>query len=101
MTGPTAKFFTSDLQQQLRARFDAKPGDLILIVAASQAVSSQALSNLRIRLAAELKLCIDRAEAAPGPAIGTMFEQVFEHMPEHLRQQQRECVEGARAKKVH
>jgi aspartyl-tRNA synthetase len=56
LTGPTAKFFPSDLQQQLRDRFEAKPGDLILIVAAPQAVSSQALSSLRIRLAAELEL---------------------------------------------
>ena len=50
---------------------------------------------------AELKTCIERAEAAPLPAIGTMFEQVFEHMPEHLRQQQREAVDGPRAKKNH
>ncbi len=56
LTGPTAKFFPADLQQQLRERFAAKPGDLILIVAASQAVSSQALSSLRSRLAGELEL---------------------------------------------
>jgi aspartyl-tRNA synthetase len=56
LTGPTAKFFAGDLQQQVRERFEAKPGDLILIVAASQAVSSQALSSLRIRLASELEL---------------------------------------------
>ncbi len=57
LTGPTAKFFPpGPLQTKLRERFDAKPGDLILIVADSQAVTSQALSNLRIRLGAELKL---------------------------------------------
>ena len=56
LTGPTAKFFNADLQARLRERFDAKAGDLILIVADSQAVTSQALSNLRIRLASELKL---------------------------------------------
>jgi aspartyl-tRNA synthetase len=54
LTGPTAKFFNEAGQAALRARFDAKPGDLILIVADSAAVSSQALSNLRARLAAEL-----------------------------------------------
>ncbi|WZO96137.1 aspartate--tRNA ligase [Isosphaeraceae bacterium EP7] len=54
--GPTAKFFPPDAQADLRSKFDAKAGDLILIVADSQAVSSQALSNLRIRLASELKL---------------------------------------------
>jgi aspartyl-tRNA synthetase len=56
LTGPSAKFFDEAAQARLRARFDARPGDLILIVADSQAVTSQALTNLRTRLAAELKL---------------------------------------------
>jgi aspartyl-tRNA synthetase len=56
LTGPTAKFFNAETQAKLRERFDAKAGDLILIVADSQAVTSQALTNLRTRLAAELKL---------------------------------------------
>ena len=55
-TGPTAKFFTPDVQQQLRALFGARTGDLILIVADTQAISSLALSSLRARLAAELVL---------------------------------------------
>jgi aspartyl-tRNA synthetase len=56
MTGPTAKFFAKEAQDSLRERFSAKAGDLILIVADTQAVTSQALSNLRARLAAELEL---------------------------------------------
>ena len=56
LTGPTAKFFSPEAQQQLRERFEAKAGDLILIVADTQAVSSLALSSLRARLAAELEL---------------------------------------------
>jgi aspartyl-tRNA synthetase len=56
MTGPTAKFFSREAQAKLRERFEAKAGDLILIVADTQAVTSQALSNLRARLAADLKL---------------------------------------------
>src|SRR5262249_7273336 len=56
LTGPTAKFFTPELQSSLRERFSARAGDLILIVADTQAVTSQALTNLRSRLAAELKL---------------------------------------------
>ena len=56
LTGPTAKFFQPATQAKLRERFGARPGDLILIVADSQAVTSQALSNLRMRLASELKL---------------------------------------------
>ena len=46
----------AEVQAELRERFGAKAGDLILIVADTQAVTSQALSNLRARLAAELKL---------------------------------------------
>ncbi len=56
LTGPTAKFFPTEAQQRLRARFEAKTGDLILIVADTQAVTSLALSSLRGRLAAELSL---------------------------------------------
>jgi len=56
LASPTAKFFPKEAQDKLRERFDAKPGDLILMVADSQQVSSQALSNLRIRLASELEL---------------------------------------------
>jgi aspartyl-tRNA synthetase len=56
LTGPTAKFFSAEAQQQLRARFEAKAGDLILIVADTQAVTSLALSSLRARLAAELSV---------------------------------------------
>jgi aspartyl-tRNA synthetase len=56
LTGPTAKFFPGDLGARLRTRFEARPGDLILIVADTQAVTSQALSNLRARLGAELGL---------------------------------------------
>ena len=61
MTGPTAKFFNPDAQARLRERFEANAGDLILIVADTEAVTSQALTNLRTRLAAELKLYDPRA----------------------------------------
>jgi aspartyl-tRNA synthetase len=56
LTGPTAKFFPPVAQSLLRARFGARPGDLILIVADTQAVTSLALSSLRARLADELEL---------------------------------------------
>jgi aspartyl-tRNA synthetase len=56
MSGPTAKFFTGTTLSQLRERFGAKAGDLILIVADTQSVTSQALTNLRTRLASELRL---------------------------------------------
>ena len=56
LAGPTAKFFPADAQHELRARFEAAAGDLILIVADTHAITGLALSSLRSRLAAELKL---------------------------------------------
>lgn len=56
LTGPTAKFFNPEARAALIERFKAKSGDLILIVADTQAVTSQALTNLRSRLAGELNL---------------------------------------------
>lgn len=56
LTGPTAKFFPADVQAELRARFGARPGDLILIVADTPEVTNQALDNLRQRLGRELTL---------------------------------------------
>jgi aspartyl-tRNA synthetase len=56
MSGPTAKYFPAAAQEKLQERFDAKPGDLVLIVAGSQAITNIALSNLRTRLATELEL---------------------------------------------
>ncbi len=56
MTGPSAKFFHAPAQEKLRERLGAKPSDLILIVADTQAVTNIALASLRSRLAAELEL---------------------------------------------
>jgi 2-oxoisovalerate dehydrogenase E1 component alpha subunit len=50
---------------------------------------------------AELKACVDKAENTAPPSIASMFEDVFETMPKHLIEQQRECVEGPRVKKKH
>ena len=56
LAGPTAKFFPAEAQHELLSRFHAAPGDLILIVADTQAITGLALSSLRSRLAAELEL---------------------------------------------
>lgn len=53
------------------------------------------------RVQNELSACIERAESAPAPTIASMFEDVFEHMPPHLVEQQAEAVNGPRAKKRH
>lgn len=52
-------------------------------------------------LAEELKACVEKAEQAPPPSIESMFEDVYEHMPKHLFEQQAECVSGPRARKRH
>src|SRR5207244_3530604 len=54
--GPTAKFFTPEVQAKLRERFDAKAGDLLLIVADTQGVTSQSLAHLRAKVGTDLKL---------------------------------------------
>jgi pyruvate dehydrogenase E1 component alpha subunit len=56
---------------------------------------------LEERVTAELNACIERAEAAAAPSLASMFDDVFEHTPQHLLEQQAECVNGPRAKKRH
>ena len=56
LAGPSAKFLAAPVQEKLRERFGAKPGDLILIIADTQAVTNITLANLRSRLAAEMAL---------------------------------------------
>ncbi|QDV33639.1 aspartate--tRNA ligase [Tautonia plasticadhaerens] len=55
-TGPTAKFLPAEVQSALRERFEAKAGDLLLIVADTKEVTSASLSALRHRLGRELTL---------------------------------------------
>jgi 2-oxoisovalerate dehydrogenase E1 component alpha subunit len=50
---------------------------------------------------AALKACIERAEAKPRPPLETIFEQVFDELPWHLREQMNELVNGPRAKAQH
>ena len=51
------------------------------------------------RIKTELNTCIERAEATEAPSVSSMFEDVFEDMPAHLREQMAECVNGPRAKR--
>ena len=48
-----------------------------------------------------LKQCIETAEAKAKPKLETMFEEVFEELPWHLREQQEEVLTGPRAKAHH
>jgi aspartyl-tRNA synthetase len=54
--GGLGKYFSPELQEQLISRFEAKDGDLILLVADSEAAANKALAPLRCKLAKELNL---------------------------------------------
>jgi len=56
LASPIAKNFAPDLLAEIGRRFDAAPGDLLLIVADKFEVTCKALHALRKRLGAELKL---------------------------------------------
>jgi aspartyl-tRNA synthetase len=53
---PIEKFLPADVQAEFRARTQAAPGDLLLIVADKEDTVCQALGSLRTRLAVEMKL---------------------------------------------
>ncbi len=56
LTGPASKFLSTEVQQSLRDAFRAEVGDLILVVADTDEVTSASLGALRARLGRELKL---------------------------------------------
>ena len=56
LDSPIAKFFSAEHQQQIIAKFQAQPGDLLFCVADTPKVSSAALAALRNRLGKELNL---------------------------------------------
>jgi aspartyl-tRNA synthetase len=61
--GPVAKFLSEDLQRTLLARSGAAPGDLILVVADTAAITADVLGRLRAELGTRLGLA-DQAELA-------------------------------------
>jgi aspartyl-tRNA synthetase len=56
LTGPVARCLPADVQAELRARMQAQPGDLLLIVADTEDVVCASLGALRTHLASVLKL---------------------------------------------
>ncbi|MBS0210593.1 MAG: aspartate--tRNA ligase [Planctomycetes bacterium] len=56
LDSPIAKFFTPEQQQEIVARMQAMPGDLLFFVADTPKVTSAALAALRVRLGRELQL---------------------------------------------
>jgi aspartyl-tRNA synthetase len=61
---PIAKFFTPEILNQIRERFSAVPGDLLLFVADSEKVVYAVLGALRLLLADKLSL-IDKNQFKP------------------------------------
>jgi|SRR5579884_892150 len=55
-TSPIEKFLPAAVQQALRERMQAEPGDLLLLVADSEDMVCQALGTLRLHLGTVLKL---------------------------------------------
>jgi aspartyl-tRNA synthetase len=56
LTGSIEKFFPAAVQQELRQRMAAAPGDLLLFVADKEDVAASALGGLRTHLANTLKI---------------------------------------------
>jgi len=56
LAGGTAKFFSHELQQKIIERFEAKDGDMILLLADKEKNANKALAPLRCKLAKDLKL---------------------------------------------
>lgn len=57
--------------------------------------------KIRDDVDAELKTCIERAEAMDKPSLETVFTEVFKDMPQHLQEQYEECAKGPRPKAHH
>jgi len=53
------------------------------------------------RTEGELKQAIETAEKKAGPAIETLFDDVYAERPWHLREQCESTINGPRAKKGH
>ncbi|ODS31108.1 MAG: aspartyl-tRNA synthase [Candidatus Scalindua rubra] len=50
LTSQISKFFTAEAQSEIKERFNAVPGDLLLFVADKESVVSQSLSQLRLNI---------------------------------------------------
>ncbi|HZO16132.1 MAG TPA: thiamine pyrophosphate-dependent enzyme, partial [Polyangiaceae bacterium] len=55
-------------------------------------------SELEESVAAELKQLVETAEKTPPPPLESLFDDVFEELPWHLREQREELLRGPRSK---
>jgi len=56
LSGGPAKFFSAEQRREILRRFEAKAGDLLLLVAGEEAAANKALAPLRCKLGRELGL---------------------------------------------
>ncbi len=56
LSGPIVKFFPAEQQQEIRHKFDAAAGDILLFVADKPSVVAKSLGQLRMTLARRLKM---------------------------------------------
>ena len=71
LTSPIEKFLPAAVQQALRQRLQAEPGDLLLLIADTEDMVCQALGNLRASLAATVLLVEDE------PAVRRVAMQIL------------------------
>jgi 2-oxoisovalerate dehydrogenase E1 component alpha subunit len=65
------------------------------------AIGDEEDAKIRADVDAELKACIEVAEATPRPALTSLFDDVFAEKPKYLIEQERECLEGPRPQAHH
>jgi aspartyl-tRNA synthetase len=70
LTSQIAKFFTAEEQSEIKERFKAAPGDLLLFVADKENVVSQSLSQLRLNIGKRNGLIPARPPARPSRSDG-------------------------------
>ena len=64
IVSPISKFVSSSIMDKICQRFHAKAGDILFLIAAEEGICSEALGNLRNKLAVELKI-VDKNQFVP------------------------------------
>lgn len=65
------------------------------------AITDEDDAKIKADTEAELKACIEKAEATAKPSLESMFDDVYKTLPNHLEEQKAELLSGPRAKAHH
>ena len=63
--------------------------------------SDEEEQKAKVEIDARLKQAVETAESTPPPTLESMFDDVFEELPWHLREQREELLQGPRAPAAH